>query len=232
MAERAGDSRAVHDRSDSRRRVLQLIRASAEGCSAQQIARHTGLHPNTVRFHLERLESEHLVSRRPQRGPGRGRPVLAYTATPVPDAEGGRRNFAALAEVLAQLVGRTSADPAAVAIEAGRSWKLTRAEEAIGSTDPAAAITELVRVLDEAGFDSEISAHHDDEHTVVLHRHCPFLEIARAHQEVVCSLHLGLLNGTLERLNTSAVVERLVPFAGPDGCEAYLTPDKSGSDSR
>jgi len=78
----------------------------------QQVAERTGLHPNTVRFHLERLESDGLVSRHVRRSGDPGRPPLAYVANPVPDAEQGRRNFGQLAEVLAQLVTRTNQDPA------------------------------------------------------------------------------------------------------------------------
>ena len=42
----------------------------------------TGLHPNTVRFHLERLEEDGLVSRRIRRGGDLGCPPLTYTAHP------------------------------------------------------------------------------------------------------------------------------------------------------
>ena len=59
----------------------------------QQVAEHTGLHPNTVRFHLERLENEGLVSRHVRRSGDPGRPRLAYVATPVPDVAAGRRHF-------------------------------------------------------------------------------------------------------------------------------------------
>lgn len=67
----------------------------------------TGLHPDTVRFQLERLEEDGLVSRRIRRSGEPGRPPLTYTATPVPDAEHGHREFAQLA----QLVARTNTAP-------------------------------------------------------------------------------------------------------------------------
>lgn len=223
MSRSPADASAERARADSRLRVLQVLRASSTGCGVQQVAERTGLHPNTVRFHLERLEDDGLVSRQIRRSGEPGRPPLEYTANPVPDAEHEHREFAQLAEVLAQLVTQTSADPAAAAIEAGRSWGLARTKDPVGPTDAAAAVAELTRTLVEVGFASEASI--DDNRTLILQRHCPFLEVARTHQDVVCSVHLGLIRGVLERLDAPVTAERLVPFASPAGCEAYLTSD-------
>ncbi|MPV35989.1 helix-turn-helix transcriptional regulator [Georgenia subflava] len=214
---------AERARTASRLRVLAVLRDSPEGCHVQQAAERTGLHPNTVRFHLERLESDGLVSRHVRRSGEPGRPPLAYTANPVPDAEHGRRDFGQLAEVLAQLVTRTSQDPAAAAVEAGRSWGLSRSEVSEEATDTADAIAELTATLVEVGFAPEVCADDGDGHPVILQRHCPFLEVAQAHQDVVCSVHLGLMRGVLENLNAPLSAERLVPFASPAGCEAHLS---------
>lgn len=213
---------AERARTASRLRVLDLLRSSAAGCHVQQIAERTGLHPNTVRFHLERLESEGLISRHVRRSGDPGRPPLAYVANPVPDAEQGRRDFGQLAEVLAQLVTRANQDPAAVAVEAGRAWGMSRTEVSEAATSGAAAIAELTTSLDELGFAPDVCADEDDEHPVILQRHCPFLEVAQTHQDVVCSVHLGLMRGTLEKLNAPVSAERLIPFASPAGCEAHL----------
>lgn len=151
-----------------------------------------------------------------------GRPPLAYVANPVPDAEQGRRNFGQLAEVLAQLVTRTNQDPAAVAVEAGRSWGLSRTGTS-EAANGAAAIAELTATLDELGFAPKVCVDDDDGHPIILQRHCPFLEVAQTHQDVVCSVHLGLIRGTLDRLDVPVTVERLIPFANTAGCEAHLT---------
>ncbi|UNX54399.1 helix-turn-helix domain-containing protein [Georgenia sp. TF02-10] len=221
MSRRPVDAGAERSRADSRRRVLQVLRAAPKGCGVGQVADRTGLHPNTVRFHLERLEMDGLISRQVRRSGEPGRPPLTYTAIPVPDAGHEHRQFGPLAEVLAQLVARTTSDPAGAAVEAGRSWGLTMVEPATGPTPPADATATLVGTLGAVGFVPEVSV--TGEHTTVLQRHCPFLEVAQAHQDVICSVHLGLMRGVLERLNTTVVAERLVPFASPDGCEAYLS---------
>ncbi|WP_324652485.1 helix-turn-helix transcriptional regulator [Georgenia sp. H159] len=220
---RQSPARASADRARaaSRLRVLEVLRTSASGCHVQQIAERTSLHPNTVRFHLERLENEGLVSRHVRRSGDPGRPRLAYVAT-VPDVAAGRRHFGQLAEVLARLVSRTNEDPAAVAVEAGRAWGLSRSELSGPTPDGAAAIAELTATLDELGFAPEVRAADDEGHAVVVQRHCPFLEVAESHQDVVCSVHLGLMRGTLEGLSAPVSARRLVPFATSAGCEAHL----------
>jgi predicted ArsR family transcriptional regulator len=70
-------------------------------------------------------------------------------------------------------------------------------------------------------------------------RHCPFLELviggdARpgadgetgpgAYGTVICSLHLGLMQGALAALGGPLTVDRLEPFAEPDLCVAHLAP--------
>ena len=197
------------------------MRANQGGCGVPEVARRTDLHPNTVRFHLERLEHDGLVSRQVRRSGEPGRPPLTYTANPVPDAGREHREFAQLAEVLAQLTTRLSADPVTAAIEAGRSWGLTRAAEPVEPGDTAGAIGTLVTALNEIGFVPEVRA--TAEGVTIVHRHCPFLEVAQNHPDVVCSVHLGLMRGIMESVDAPVATERLVPFASPAGCEAHLT---------
>ena len=40
---------------------------------------------------------------------------------------------------------------------------------------------------------------------------------------MVCSVHLGLLRGTLDRLGTPKTTARLLPFVQPDLCLAQLS---------
>ncbi|WP_330342044.1 helix-turn-helix domain-containing protein [Streptomyces sp. NBC_00557] len=62
---------------ESRTRVLDVLRAAPDGAGVRDIAEQTGLHPNTVRFHLDALVKEGLAESRTEgRGrPGRPRPV-------------------------------------------------------------------------------------------------------------------------------------------------------------
>jgi len=51
-----------------------------------------------------------------------------------------------------------------------------------------------------------------------------FRAAARTNPEVVCSVHLGLLRGTLSRLGAPPTAAGLVPFVQPELCLAQLTP--------
>jgi predicted ArsR family transcriptional regulator len=55
-------------------------------------------------------------------------------------------------------------------------------------------------------------------------RHCPFLELVEPHRDLVCPLHLGLMQGALDELGAPVTVTGLEPFAEATACLAYLTP--------
>ena len=61
-------------------------------------------------------------------------------------------------------------------------------------------------------------------------RACPYRDVAREHPDVVCAIHLGLLQGALTQLGDPPTTVRLVPFVKPHLCLAYLTPDHAGTD--
>ncbi len=53
------------------------------------------------------------------------------------------------------------------------------------------ARTALLGMLDDLGFAPRLGPAPDE---IELHR-CPFREVAEAHPEVACALHLGLMRG-------------------------------------
>ena len=58
-------------------------------------------------------------------------------------------------------------------------------------------------------------------------RRCPFREVAENHQDVVCPLHLGLMQGALAQMRAPVTADRLEPFAEPSLCIAYLATPQS-----
>ncbi len=208
------------------------------------IADELGVHPNTVRFHLDSLVADSQVERVEFGRRGPGRPPLMFQAVRQMD-RGGTRHYRLLAEILIEALA-AERDPRAKAMAAGRAWgqKLdaslqsqpsgaTNAEEA---TEKAAekvaekaaekAIARLVGVLDEIGFAPERRTC-DGEQQIGL-RHCPFLELAETRASVVCPLHLGLMQGALETWAAPVSVDRLEAFAEPDLCLAHVTPVGAG----
>lgn len=206
----------------SRLRILQLLREVPDGLGVQGLAERVGLHANTVRFHLDRLVAEGLVLRHVEERTEPGRPRLEFRAVARPDAQRDQRSYRLLAEILASFVTGAVPDPAAAATEAGRRWGhyLTERPAPYQRTSEEEAVTELLNTLSEIGFAPELSP--DESHGKVLLRHCPFLEVAEAHREVVCSVHLGLMQGALEEVRAPVTADRLEPFVEPSLCVAHL----------
>lgn len=207
----------------ARLRILESIRRSPQGSTVQELADRVGLHVNTVRFHLDRLLADGQVSRSAQPRERPGRPALTFTATPGPQLYGGQRDYRLLAEILTGVVADLGADAAPRAGEVGRRWGASMAQKLAGRRPlgEQRAKAELVRVLDDVGFAPELPS--DGDGRRILLRHCPFLEAAQEHPEVVCSVHRGLMDGALAEMGAPLATERLVPFAEPAGCVARLT---------
>lgn len=209
--------------SASRRRdVLRILRTSHEPLSIATIADVLGVHPNTVRFHLDSLVGGGLVELVAPDRKGPGRPPLMFRAVRQMD-RGGTRHYRLLAEVLATAFAGER-DASAKALAAGRAWgrKLDASSEAVPTrpADPDDAIDHLVAMLDELGFAPE-RRESDGEQQVGL-RHCPFLELAENRTTVVCPVHLGLMQGAMETWGAPVSVDRLDPFVEPDLCLAHL----------
>ncbi|MFI7482314.1 helix-turn-helix transcriptional regulator [Kocuria sp. M1R5S2] len=203
----------------SRMRVLWAVRRASEARGVDELADDVGLHPNTVRFHLGRLEHHGLVRRQLAHHDTPGRPSLRFTAVPQPDREG--RDLQDLAQLLAGVLDRQVPGSAAMTERAGRAWAAHLVEARTGpAPDAREAITQVMEALTSVGFAPEVTS--DGRHVTVLQRRCPFLEVAREHRDVVCSVQLGLLRGLLERLGAPLEVTGLAPFATPQGCLVHI----------
>lgn len=205
-----------------RRWVLDLVRAAGSPLGVQEVADRTGLHPNTARFHLEGLVKAGLATRerRPRVTPGR--PSMAYRATGESEQDGPRRYWL-LAEMLATLIGGTLPSPGTAAVEAGREWGayLTEQPPPYRRPNAGAAIERLTGTMATLGFASRAAT--DGKRYRLCLDQCPFREVAQQHQEVVCSLHLGLMQGALAQMRAAVTVDRLEPLTESGLCVASLT---------
>ncbi len=199
--------------------VLGQLREAVEPLSALDVASRTGLHVNTARFHLDGLVADGLAERATEEREVPGRPRVLYTAQ---GASPGPRSYGLLAEMLTGLVASLeNAGPAAV--EAGRAWGRHLIERAAPSetVNTEEATARLGRLFDAAGFQPEICNDQKGEVEFRLH-HCPFREVAERHQDVVCSIHLGLIQGALEEIRAPLEAATLEPFVRPGLCIARL----------
>lgn len=187
---------------------------------SRELGRRVGLHPNTIRFHVEHLSDAGLV--RAVTGPatGRGRPRVLYEA--VEGAEPGSEDgYRLLAQILASYVASTD-DPQAVAEHVGRAWGgyLTERPAPFTGLSAEEATERVARLFTELGFMPETVAE-GGRRRILLHR-CPFREVARANSEVVCSVHLGMLRGALAELGAPLEATSLEPMVQPTLCIAHL----------
>lgn len=202
--------------------MLRLVQAADAPLSIAQIADELGVHPNTVRFHLDTLVEEGRVENTEPDHKGRGRPALMFQAIRQMD-RGGTRRFRLLAEILTAGLAADQ-DPGAKALAAGRAWgrRLRPLDHPADPADAEESTEHLVDMLDELGFEPERLEPDNAGQEQLGLRHCPFLELAENSTDVICPIHLGLMQGALEAWDAPVTVDRLDSFAQPDLCVAHL----------
>ena len=207
-----------------RRRLLELL-ARTDGADARSLAEQLGLHVNTVRTHLALLEDAGLVTSTREDRDRPGRPKLLYRVTePAGESEpADPRGYRFLAGMLASFLASSEAEPARAAERTGAAWGhyLIDAPAPFHAVEPTAAVARIVELLEEFGFEPELDAEDPSRPSILLHR-CPFLDVAKEHPEIVCSIHLGLMRGALDELGVEVEARDLIPWAGPEFCVSHL----------
>lgn len=218
----------------TRVRVLECLRATwPDAATAADLGERLGVHPNTVRLHLDQLLDAGLVERRAERRGAPGRPRLLFAAPPArPEPAAGSpsdetESYKTLAAILAGQLAREGGGGRAGAIDAGRSWghslpaeQGTRSAATAEVAGAEEAMARFVGLMDRMGFAPAVPGAGD---AVELHR-CPFSEVAAQQPEVVCGVHLGLMEAVLEDLGAPLRPSRLEPFVAPGLCRAHLSP--------
>ena len=217
------DNNAAPALGESRARVLTTLQDAGGPLAVGEVAERVGLHANTARFHLDALVGAGIVERAAEERESPGRPRTLYTARP--DATRvGQRSYRLLAEILTSYVAAETPQPAQAATRAGQAWGRYLADRPppFRRIDADTATTQLVATLDDIGFAPE--ARTTGRHRQIQLHHCPFREAAEQHREVVCGIHLGLMQGLLAELGAPIDAERLDPFVEPTLCIAHLSP--------
>lgn len=183
---------------------------------AQALAAATGLHPNTVRFHLGVLMRTGFVEERSEKHGRRGRPRTVYTAT-LPGVQ--QKGYELLANVLVTHLDQVDGDGAAQS--AGRMWAhRLRPHTPDQPDDMETAARTISALFTEMGFDPTVTTTRDSSR-MMLHS-CPFWSLAESHPDVVCAVHLGLLRGLVEQGSKGMIKAELTPFVQPRLCQADL----------
>jgi predicted ArsR family transcriptional regulator len=205
---------------------LELAR-SARPLGTAEIAETLGLHPNTVRPHLERMREVGLLEVTTDPRGEVGRPQHRYSLAPDAPSLGLEPPvMPMLARMVLEVARRVGADPAdAIAVgEVEGTARATRYQAA------PSALEALVADLDRLGFDpvvTEDDATVTDEpdapvRAVVAFANCPFADFARSHSDLVCALHQGLVTGFLAGMGDAEVTE-FCPLAHRTPCRVVVT---------
>jgi predicted ArsR family transcriptional regulator len=206
---------------EGRARVLAVLQEAGGPVSVSDVAKRVGLHSNTARFHLDALVEAGMAERAAEDREQPGRPRNLYTAR-AESARLGRRSYRLLAEILTSYIAAETPRPAQAGLEAGNAWGRYLAERPppFQQVDADSALDQLVGALETIGFEPEATAS-GRSRQILLH-HCPFLETAEEHRDVVCAIHLGLMQGLLAELKAPVNTDRLDPFVAPNLCVANV----------
>lgn len=182
---------------------LELARAAGPRTTAE-IAETLGLHPNTVRPHLERMRDVGLVEVQVDARGEVGRPQHRYSMAPDAPSLGLEPPtmplLARMALSMARRAGVGADDAATIGHDEGR-------RRAVPYREAPSSLEALVSDLDRLGFDPIVSDGDDDDTAVVAFANCPFADVAAEHPELVCGLHRGLVAGFVAGMGDADVAE-------------------------
>lgn len=187
----------------SRVQILHLLQ-DRPARTITELTDATGLHANTVREHLQRLIESGYVVPEPERRAKRGRPRMLYSAVTGPDAP---------RSPIARRKAREAAE---------RGDLMRRVLPWTGSALPDDAqhqLDALVDDLQDAGFDPVV----DDENLIVDLSPCTHAQAQAAHRDVLCAVHVGLMQGVLAEAGGPLAIEGLLPVCDPSQCHVQLT---------
>lgn len=188
----------------TRARLFAALARLHGSASTPELARLVDRHPNTVRVALQRLEAAGLVERRTV-AQTRGRPRHAWAIRP--DARPGGQAPQAHADLSRWLARAMHRGHTVAAVEAeGRAIGRELVPDS-GSAMGAEAIRDALTAL---GFAPRLDAKPHAGLRFVL-GNCPYREAAAANPAVVCSLHRGITQGLLDRLDPRRRLTGFVP---------------------
>ncbi len=181
---------------------LELAR-SPRPLTTAEVADMIGLHPNTVRPHLERMRDVGLIDVQVGGRGEIGRPQHRYSLSSDAPSLGLEPPvmpvLARMVLAMADRLGAAAEDARAVGRDEG-------ARRSAPFRNAPSSLEAFVTDLDRLGFDPIVSDPDDPlDVAVVAFANCPFGELARSHPELVCSLHRGMIEGFLETMGDAGV---------------------------
>ena len=212
----------------TRRALYEFVVHQAEPVSRDHAAEGVQVARHIAKFHLDRLEDEHLLEvefHRPpgRRGPGAGRPAKFYRRA-------SREFSVSLPERRYDLAGQVMARAITASQQAGTSVTdaLREAAGSVGRTmadqvnkrtgsrpNPTATVRAVGDVLAQGGYEPRGTANG------MTLGNCPFHSLAQDYPALLCGMNEDLIQGLLEALPSAPLRANLDP--APGRCCVTLT---------
>jgi predicted ArsR family transcriptional regulator len=202
-------------------RRLAIVEALSEGPrQIPELARLLGIHPTTVRAHIEKLLEAGVLEEEAGLPAGRGRPSKRYRLRqPLLASDPEVRLFVGS---LVSLLRRISGDGAAPAAEDEGARRGRELGHRFRHPSVEQTVREVVELLERLSFAPAPPVRRKDA-LVVDVRHCPLhVDPYDPDGAVVCAFHKGLIRGLAEVSSGEKVGVRLLPFISPGVCRVEL----------
>lgn len=209
---------------DTRFRLYRYLRLSGRAVSVRELATRLSLHPNTLRPHLRRLEEVGLVRAEVRKGSSVGRPQILYALVEREATDG--RGSHLFAEILVGVLnGRRERERAQRLAREWGQYLVLQGGPKPGVELPARRnLAILQEAMAEAGFDPRFRRRSSRTVEVAL-RECPLRDLAEGHQDTVCSVHAGLIEGMLGALKPPLRLAEFRPLAERGLCRLVARGD-------
>jgi predicted ArsR family transcriptional regulator len=204
---------------DARR--LAIVEALGEGPrQVAELARLLGIHPTTVRSHLEKLLAAGMLEEEAGLPAGRGRPSKRYRLRqPLLASDPEVRLFVGS---LVSLLRRISGDGASAAAEDEGARRGRELGHPFRHPSIEQTVREVVELLERLSFAPAPPVRRSGALSVDV-RHCPLhVDPFDPDGAVVCAFHKGLIRGLAEVSSGEKVGVRLMPFVSPGICRVEL----------
>ncbi|MFV0462093.1 MAG: helix-turn-helix transcriptional regulator [Nostocoides sp.] len=203
-------------------------RTDPAGLTAADLSEVVDLHVTTVRFHLDQLVAADVLAARFERQNGAGRPRKIYEISELPDPEPTSDPLRLLAGLLANAMTSAAQGWAMTAEEAGKRWARENLpshperESAQTAGTWIARVGEMVDVLSRWGYHPDMSTSDGGRVAEVQLHDCPFFDLARTNQDVVCGVHHGLIVQSMKQFGEDSADVSVQPFVTANRCVARL----------
>ena len=195
--------------------IFRYVATAGHAATVAELTEYTGLNHNAVRQHLAVLVKAGLLDEGVHATGARGRPRLIYRVSPAA-ASDSLLSYERLAKVLVRAFS-ASMTPREAGREEGK--RDARAVEDLGLDLSPPEV--LNQVMSGWGFATRFDRRQLGADTVTL-TSCPLAQAVDLDAQVVCSVHLGIVEGVLEATGGSKLVGFDIHDPLMAGCEIAL----------